>query len=358
MKMTDVEDLVDTELAKLAQFSVSHVEHRAQRITSSCSLGHNVLLFSRPLHPDVVKEDLAYLEESELARQRQTSITKDLDVSSALILQLRTDLHLAKKRRLDAASLMRRILDAEFTPSPFPNGGEPPRILTGWSYNAAAAAGPSTSSAIASTSTGATVPRVVDQALSIERTRMGELPADTLLWLLTLIESQEALTRLEHAGKAAEYAEAVLRFAQNLSHSKAVDVAQVRTSMVSRSTRGTIPHEVPFSFVDYSVAGVTRFLVDFYFREAAINFEDSGRRVNISLADFGMESGTTADPNSTRKAFKKELGCVPYFDAPPVPIAPSSSQPLALPQETTPCPWRRPSSHVGNVRYRLRCVDA
>jgi hypothetical protein len=95
MKMTDVEDLVDTELAKLAQFSVSHVEHRAQRITSSCSLGHNVLLFSRPLHPDVVKEDLAYLEESELARQRQTSITKDLDVSSALILQLRTDLHLA-----------------------------------------------------------------------------------------------------------------------------------------------------------------------------------------------------------------------------------------------------------------------
>ena len=359
MKMTDVEDLVDTELAKLAQFSVSHVEHRAQRITSSCSLGHNVLLFSRPLHPDVVKEDLAYLEESELARQRQTSITKDLDVSSALILQLRTDLHLAKKRRLDAASLMRRILDAEFTPSPFPNGGEPPRILTGWSYNAAAAAGPSTSSAIASTSTGATVPRVVDQALSIERTRMGELPADTLLWLLTLIESQEALTRLEHAGKAAEYAEAVLRFAQNLSHSKAVDVAQVRTSMVSRSTRGTIPHEVPFSFVDYSVAGVTRFLVDFYFREAAINFEDSGRRVNISLADFGMESGTTADPNSTRKAFMKtELGCVPYFDAPPVPIAPSSSQPLALPQETTPCPWRRPSSHVGNVRYRLRCVDA
>ena len=170
---------------------------------------------------------------------------------------------------------MRRILDAEFTPSPFPNGGEPPRILTGWSYNAAAAAGPSTSSAIASTSTGATVPRVVDQALSIERTRMGELPADTLLWLLTLIESQEALTRLEHAGKAAEYAEAVLRFAQNLSHSKAVDEAQVRTSMVSRSTRGTIPHEVPFSFVDYSVAGVTRFLVDFYFREAAINFEDT-----------------------------------------------------------------------------------
>jgi hypothetical protein len=146
---------------------------------------------------------------------------------------------------------------------------------------------------------------------------MGELPADTLLWLLTLIESQEALTRLEHAGKAAEYAEAVLRFAQNLSHSKAVDVAQVRTSMVSRSTRGTIPHEVPFSFVDYSVAGVTRFLVDFYFREAAINFEDSGRRVNISLADFGMESGTTADPNSTRKAFKTELGCVPYFNAPP-----------------------------------------
>jgi len=107
-----------------------------------------------------------------------------------------------------------------------------------------------------------------------------------------------------------------------------------------------------------TVAGVTRFLVDFYFREAAINFEDSGRRVNISLADFGMESGTTADPNSTRKAFKKELGCVPYFDAPPVPIAPSSSQPLALPQETTPCPRRRPSSHVGNVRYRLRCVDA
>jgi hypothetical protein len=39
---------------------------------------------------------------------------------------------------------------------------------------------------------------------------MGELPADTLLWLLTLIESQEALTRSEHAGKAAEYAEAVL----------------------------------------------------------------------------------------------------------------------------------------------------
>jgi hypothetical protein len=58
------------------------------------SLGHNVLLFSCPLHPDVVKEDLAYLEESELARQRQTSITKDLDVSSALILQLQTDLHL------------------------------------------------------------------------------------------------------------------------------------------------------------------------------------------------------------------------------------------------------------------------
>ena len=87
--------------------------------------------------------------------------------------------------------------------------------------------------------------------------------------------------------------------------------------MVSRSTRGTIPHEVPFSFVDYSVAGVTRFLVDFHFREAAINFEDSDRRVNISLADFGMESGTTADPNSTRKAFKKELECVPYFNAPP-----------------------------------------
>jgi len=357
MEKSDVEDLVVKELAQWGQFSVSHVEHRAKRITSSCSLGHDLLLFSRPLHPDVVKEDLAYLAESEQARQRQTSITKDLDVSSALILQLRMDLHLAKKRRLDAASLMRRILHAEFTPSPFPNGGEPPRILTGWSSNAAAAAGPSTSSAIASTSTGATVPRVVDQALSIEQTRLGELPADTLLWLRSLIESQEALTRLEHAGKAAEYAEAVLRFAQNLSHSKAVDVAQVRTSTVSRST--PIPHEVPFSFVDYSVAGVTRFLVDFYFREAAINFEDSDRRVNISLADFGMESGTTADPNSSRKAFlKTELGCVPYFDAPPGPIAPSSSQPLARPQETTPCPWRRPSSHVGNVRYRLRFFDA
>jgi hypothetical protein len=353
MEKSDVEDLVVKELAQWGQFSVSHVEHRAKRITSSCSLGHDLLLFSRPLHPDVVKEDLAYLAESEQARQRQTSITKDLDVSSALILQLRMDLHLAKKRRLDAASLMRRILHAEFTPSPFPNGGEPPRILTGWSSNAAAAAGPSTSSAIASTSTGATVPRVVDQVLSIEQTRLGELPADTLLWLRSLIESQEALTRLEHAGKAVEYAEAVLRFAQNLSHSKAVDVAQVRTSTVSRSTRGTIPHEVPFSFVDYSVAGVTRFLVDFHLLEAAINFEDSGRRVNISLADFGMESGTTADPNSTRKAFKTELGCVLYFDAPPVPIAPSSSQPLALPQETTPCPWRRPSTHADNVRYRL-----
>lgn len=317
MKKSDVEDLVDKELAKWGQFSVSHVEHRAQRITSSCSLGHDLLLFSRPLHPDVVKEDLAYLAESELARQFQTSITKDLDVSSALILQLRMDLHLAKKRRLDAASLMRRILHAEFTPSPFPNGGEPPRILTGWSSNDAAAAGPSTSSAIASTSTGATVPRVVDQALSIEQSRMGELPADTLLWLLSLIESQVALTRLEHAGKAAEYAEALLRFAQNLSHSKAVDVAQVRTSMVSRSTRGTIPHEVPFSFVDYSVAGVTRFLVDFHFLETAINFEDSGRRVNIALVDFGMESATSADPNSTRKAFKKELEYVPYFNAPP-----------------------------------------
>jgi hypothetical protein len=281
---------------------------RPENYVELLPFGHDLLLFSRPLHPDVVKEDLAYLAESELARQRQTSITKDLDVSSALILQLRMDLHLAKKRRLDAASLMRRILHAEFTSSPFPNGGEPPRILTGWSSNAAAAAGQSTSSAIASTSTGATVPRVVDQALSIEQTRMGELPADTLLWLLSLIESQEALTRfMEHAGKAAEYAEAVLRFAQNLSHSKAVDVAQVRTSTASRSTRGTIPYDVPFSFVDYSVAGVTRFLVDFHFLETAINFEDSGRRVNIALVDFGMDSGTSADPNSTRKAFKTEL---------------------------------------------------
>jgi hypothetical protein len=61
--------------------------------------------------------------------------------------------------------------------------------------------------------------------------------------------------------------------------------------------------------------------VDYHFLETAINFKDSGRRVNIALVDFGMESSTSADPNSTWKAFKTELECVPYFNAPPVPIA-------------------------------------
>ena len=57
--------------------------------------------------------------------------------------------------------------------------------------------------------------------------------------------------------------------------------------------------------------------VDYHFLKTAINFKDSGRRVNIALVEFGMESSTSADPNSTWKAFKTELECVPYFNAPP-----------------------------------------
>ena len=49
MKKSAVEELVDKDLARWRQFSVSHLEHRAQRITASHSLGH-VLLFTRPLH--------------------------------------------------------------------------------------------------------------------------------------------------------------------------------------------------------------------------------------------------------------------------------------------------------------------
>lgn len=359
MKKSAVEELVDRELARWRQFSVSHVEHRAQRITASCSLGH-VLLFTRPLHPGVGIEDVAYLAETELACQRQTRIAKDLDVSSAMFSRLRADLHIAKKRRMDSVSLSRRILEGQTTTSPFPNGGEPARIFRGWSSDPAAAAGPSTSRASASTTT-ATVAWDVDRAGGDAQKRMGALAADTLWWLLSLIESQEALTKLEHSGTAAEYAECVLRFAQDLSHSKAVDVAEVRTSTATRSTRGTVPSTVPFSFVDYSVAGVTRFLVDFHFLETAINFEDVGRRVKIAFVDFGMESSTSSDPTSTRAAFKKELECVLLFRRPGSHIC---SLLLTTPglscssQDTSPCPRRGLATHAGNVQYRLRCVDA
>ena len=362
MKKSAVEELVDKDLARWRQFSVSHLEHRAQRITASHSLGH-VLLFTRPLHPSFGKEDVAILAETELACQRQTRIAKDLDVSSAMFSQLRADLHIAKKRRLDSVSFIRRILEGQTTASPFPNGGEPARIWRGRSSDAAAAAGPSTSTASDSASdstTTATVARVVDQAGSVEQTRLGELAADTLWWLLSLIESQEALTKLEHSGTAAEYAVCVLRFAQDLSHSKAVDVAEVRNSTAVRSTRGTVPSIVPFSFVDYSVAGVTRFLVDFHFLESAINFEDAGRRVKIAFADFGMESSTSADTTSTRKAFNAELECVLLFHRP----GSHCSLLLTTPeisyssQETSPCPWHGLATHAGNVQHRLRGVDA
>ena len=48
---------------------------------------------------------------------------------------------------------------------------------------------------------------------------------------------------------------------------------------------------VPFTFIDYFLKGVTRFLVDYHLLEDAFSFEDGDKIVKISLAAYGV-----ADP--------------------------------------------------------------
>jgi len=60
---------------------------------------------------------------------------------------------------------------------------------------------------------------------------------------------------------------------------------------------------VPFTFIDYFLKGVTRFLVDYHLLEDTFSFEDGDKIVKISNAAYlayGMESSTVADPASSR----------------------------------------------------------
>ena len=47
---------------------------------------------------------------------------------------------------------------------------------------------------------------------------------------------------------------------------------------------------VPFTFIDYFLKGVTRFLVDYHLLEDAFSFEDGDKIVKISLAAYGTWS--------------------------------------------------------------------
>jgi hypothetical protein len=113
------------------------------------------------------------------------------------------------------------------------------------------------------------------------------------------MKAQEALVRLEHSEQATSYANAAYRFANELIFSEFAHVAELRTSKASVSSLlGQL--SVPFTFIDYFLKGITRFLVDYHLQEDAFSFEDGDKIVKISHAAYGMESSTVADPASSR----------------------------------------------------------
>ena len=296
--------LLDTELEELRRAHMSHVarvESRAAARSMPYFRSGEVLA---PAHRPSVDQQLIY--------QR---IESHLDEASAVLNELQVRFHSLQRRKLEQSQAIKRIMEGGLEQLPR-NGGEP--SLWSGAHDAEADADGSGSSppppslpspgssplpppppVPSASATMGTATLVDNELLERARAGFGELPIQKLLGLQSFIKAQEALVRLEHSEQAASYANAAYRFANELIFSEFAHVAELRTSKASVSSLlGQL--SVPFTFIDYFLKGVTRFLVDYHLLEDAFSFEDGDKIVKISHAAYGMESSTVADPASSR----------------------------------------------------------
>jgi len=251
-------------------------------------------------------------------------IESHLDEASAVLNELQVRFHSLQRRKLEQSKAIKRIMEGGLEQLPR-NGGEP--SLWSGAHDTEAEADGSGSSppppALPSpgssslpppppvpslpppppvpsrSATMGTATLVDNELLERARAGFGELPIQKLLGLQSFMKAQEALVRLEHSEQATSYANAAYRFANELIFSEFAHVAELRTSKASVSSLlGQL--SVPFTFIDYFLKGVTRFLVDYHLLEDAFSFEDGDKIVKISHAAYGMESSTVADPASSR----------------------------------------------------------
>ena len=309
------EQLLDEELEELRRAHLAHVVRVAARAAARS-------LPSRR-GEDATAHPSVYPSVDSLIFQR---IETRIDEASAVLNELQVRFHALKRRKIEQSNMvMKRIFEGRLEQLP-KNGGEPAlrsgapsaedhgsggsgvHAEEGDADGSTRSANESVQTAQPGASTRAAVaPHSIQRLDGMEelmkkaREIMSELPVEKLLALLTLIQAQEALVRLEHTGQADLYATAAYRFAVDFSFSEAMHVAEVRTSRVSASSIfGGQRHSVPFSFIDYFLKGVTRFFVDYHLYEDAYSFEEGDKIVKISHAAFGMESSTAADPGSSR----------------------------------------------------------
>ena len=303
------EQLLDEELEELRRAHLAHVVRVAARAAARS-------LPSRR-GEDATAHPSVYPSVDSLIFQR---IETRIDEASAVLNELQVRFHALKRRKIEQSNMvMKRIFEGRLEQLP-KNGGEPAlrsgaaqTIPTAAAAPSAPAPAPAPAPLTPAEDEAAEAPTLTVAPHSIQRLDgmeelmkkarefMSELPVEKLLALLTLIQAQEALVRLEHTGQADLYATAAYRFAVDFSFSEAMHVAEVRTSRVSASSIfGGQRHSVPFSFIDYFLKGVTRFFVDYHLYEDAYSFEEGDKIVKISHAAFGMESSTAADPGSSR----------------------------------------------------------
>ena len=301
------EQLLDEELEELRRAHLAHVVRVAARAAARS-------LPSRrgeeaTAHPSV------YPSVDSLIYQR---IETHIDEASAVFNELQVRFHALKRRKMEQANMVKRIFEGMLEQLP-KNGGEPAlrsgapsaedhgsggsgaHAEEGYADGSGSSPPPQPPPPVISSSATTGTATLDNELMNKARESMSELPVEKQLALLTLIQAQEALVRLEHTGQADLYATAAYRFAVDFSFSEAMHVAEVRTSRVSASSIfGGQRHSVPFSFIDYFLKGVTRFFVDYHLYEDAYSFEEGDKIVKISHAAFGMESSTAADPGSSR----------------------------------------------------------
>lgn len=305
--------LLDSELEELRRAHMSHVAREASRAAARSMPYFRSREELAPAHRPSVDQQLIY--------QR---IESHLDEASAVLNELQVRFHSLQRRKLEQSKAIKRIMEGGLEQLPR-NGGEPSLWSGGHDTEADADGSGSSPPPPALPSPGSsslpppppvpslpppppvpsrsatmgTATLVDNELLERARAGFGELPIQKLLGLQSFMKAQEALVRLEHSEQATSYANAAYRFANELIFSEFAHVAELRTSKASVSSLlGQL--SVPFTFIDYFLKGITRFLVDYHLQEDAFSFEDGDKIVKISHAAYGMESSTVADPASSR----------------------------------------------------------
>ena len=208
-----------------------------------------------------------------------------IDEASAVFNEFQVRFHALKRRKMEQANMVKRIFEGRLEQLP-KNGGEPAlrsgapsaedhgsggsgvHAEEGYADGSGSSPPPQPPPPVISSLATTGTATLDNELMNKARESMSELPVEKQLALLTLIQAQEALVRLEHTGQVDLYATAAYRFAVDFSFSEAMHLAEVRTSRVSASSIfGGQRHSVPFSFIDYFLKGVTRFFVDYHLYE-------------------------------------------------------------------------------------------